>query len=177
MTMRKMLVSTGVVAALLCCAPKAETAPMATIALSPLGGRLSGGAGETRALMYTITNTSTDGEWLLATSLIVNEVFGLELPGSWTVTFDYPTIAKPGDLVSGGVLDFEFDVVSPVKTIGSGTLDFAFDAYSSDPSTGGQPGDALEVSTGFRAKKIPEPFTLALVLIGGGAAVLRRRRR
>ena len=171
---KRFLTTATLAAALSCLAGQADAAPMATIALGPAGGVITGGAGDLRTITYLLTNTSDAGEWLDAVNIDVNEV--LPLPGTADPSvFGFPGLG-PGAAVAGNLLEFEFDAVSPVGTIGSGEVDIRFDVYSSHPQRGGQLIGSYTLSTGFRAVKVAEPFTLAMLLVGGGVTALRRRR-
>jgi hypothetical protein len=169
--------------ALLIAAAPSWAAEIYTFGLLPQSGRIGGAPGTTIGWGYSIENESTD-YWLVTTNLATGP-FAFGTP---QVLFDFPILA-PGASVTvpfdydmfAGLFALTWDKSAPAGTIESGTFVLDAEWWTGDPFGDGAPAfAATPANRPYEALVTPEPATtglMAVALVGGIAAALRRRRR
>ncbi len=170
-----------------------------SIQLDPLDGALTGVAGESVGWGFTVTWSSSDGDWISFTGSSVgsetnpellamytdfigaqggNDDFGLA-PGTWTESFDG---------ISQGVGSYQIVSDPTIALPGAediGQIAFDFQVYQGDPTTTQQIGDPSYTYYADESVSVvaptPEPATFGLFLISavllGAARIARPSRR
>lgn len=144
-----------------------SAAPL-TISLSPMP--VIGGPNDDIVIDVTVENTS--GFEIIALSINATSLGPVSLGFIDTSTFDAGTLPFAIGATISSQIHFLFDAVPTLNEWESVELEFLFDYFTPN---GARAFDST--LTGFRAKAVPEPTSMALFgLAAAGAAIARRRR-
>lgn len=146
----------------------------------PADGSLAAAPGDTVGWGYTITNTS-DTLWLVLINLSADPVQQGLLD---TGLFDFPVLAPLATVTQAfdapnllGLARFTWDLGAPDGFSNVGMFQLEGEFYSDDPFRGGQFVELADSATAAYAVTlqggsavVPEPSTLALLMVGLAAA-------
>jgi hypothetical protein len=152
-----------------------------TFGTVPAAGVINGPSGSTIGWGYTITNESAT-DWLVTTGLNAGLFLDGTPDGSY---FDFPVVAPEQTVTTdfdldtfAGLYGLTWDADAPVGFTDSGQFTLSAEWWTGDPSAAGAFIEvAADVNAGYSASvanvesSVPEPSSLALVLVGLGAAV------